>query len=182
MPRYGLEPTAHLNRRNAGAVSIAELMIVLAISSILLVAVMQGQAFVTRLAQRFMDGAALETESRLVLQTVRADISESESLTDLAGTHWRLQTWPGGTIQYRFADSTVWRDSTRIVKERFTVREFKLELDTSLISSNGQSEGGDGSKHASICARIRVKITMAHKGRRLDFDNLFPLFRRAPGT
>lgn len=182
MPRCGLKLIAHMIRREPGAASIAELLVVLVISSILFAAVMRGQTFVTGLAQRFFDGAALETESRLLLQTIGADISQADGLIALAGVQWMLQTWPGDTIQYRFADSTIWRDSTRLVAKQVTVREFELELDTILTLTNGHSEAGDKSKFSSICQRIRVKITLVYKGRRLDFDTLFPLFRRAPGA
>jgi len=154
-------------RAVSGAVTITELLVVMIVSLILLTAVFSGQTFINKISQRFFAGTTMETEARLILQTVENDLVETERFGRLDESSWELYHWPGDKTVYRFADSTLWRDSQAIIGSEVCVLQFDMDLDSS--SSNG-------------ITRVHVFLQVNHKGRTLDFQATHPLQKRAPGS
>ena len=165
-----------------GAATIAELLVVLAVSSILFAAVMSGQSFVGRLAQRFFDGAVLETESRLLLVAVGRDLSGTERLTSDTPDQWILESWTGDTVVYSLRDSTLWRNGSRMVAARVGIPEFTLQTEPQVALDENRSSRDAGELVDRQGGSVHLKMILTHKDRRLEFNTLFPLSRRAPGT
>jgi len=182
MRHFGHRFIDQLYTQTEGAVTIAELLVVLVISSIVLIVALNGQAFVDRLSQRFFRSVTLETEARLLLQSLESDLSSSESVAEQDGS-WVLVRLHNENVRYRFADSALWRNGEKLVASGVVVSEFRLQADT-LYVSQGRTRNGPETLVANspppATVRIRTEALLLYRGRSMDVTASETLKPRAP--
>lgn len=185
MHRFGHNSIDRLPSDENGVASLAELLIVMAVSAILFISLLNGQEFVTRLSQKFFDTAIVESESRLLLERIEADLAGTDRVSRPADDRWSLIGWHGDTIDYLFVDSNLTRAGEHLVGRGVRLLGFDLTLDTAEISVGVPWRPDESDRRPSASqaiSAIRISFTMSRKGKRIDIDTLCALRRRAPGT
>lgn len=185
MQAFGRRFTNRISRDQSGVATIAELLIVMAVSSILLIAVLNGQEFVTRLSQRFFDRAALVTEARIILEIVQFDLSQTEQVRHPSEEAWLLLGWMGDTVEYRYSDSSLFRDGRQVPRKDIRLSAFGFSVETSRGFAQrewpGESlSGREHSLHGSVLAHVGFELR--HKDKSISAATVQRLSKRAPGT
>ncbi len=183
MHRFGHNFIDRLRRNESGVASVAELLIVLAVSSILFISLLNGQEFVSRLSQKFFDTASLEAESRLLLEQVQRDVAEMEVLRQPEENRWILINRQGDTTDYRVEDSVLARNGESYLRAGIRLLEFALAFEN--IGAEYESWQPEVSQQPTTIANrgmVRVTYTLSKQGKRVEIDTLCPLRERAPGT
>ena len=185
MYHFGHSCIDRSRREDGGAVSIAELLIVIAVSSILFLLVMNGQEFVSKLSQKFFDMAVLESEARMVVAQLQNDLGNTEKIQRLNESGWLLIDWHGDTLDYHVADSSLIRNDQRVLKRGVNLLDFDLVSAATItspmkdwltIESTGRSDG------IQVVRIVRISLAVEKKGERLDIETRCNLQKRAPGT
>lgn len=183
MHRFGHNFIDRLHRNESGVASVAELLIVLAVSSILFISLLNGQEFVSRLSQRFFDTASLETEARLLLDRIQRDVSGMDVLRQPDENRWLLIDQRGDTTDYRIEDSTLARNGESCLRKGIRLEEFSLAFE--FLDADAESWQPDESQRPTTetnSEMIRVTYTLSKLGKRVEIDTLCPLRKRAPGA
>lgn len=167
-----------------GAASIAELLVVLAVNSILFILLLNGQEFVSGLAQRFFDTSVVESEARLLLEQIENDLARSVVLRQPEERHWLLVGSRGDTIDYRLKDSSLFREDIPLLRNGVHPEGFGLGIDTlGTLPQGDWADGGDDAYlRGTIQSAVRISFALSYKGKKIEVGALCPLRKRAPGT
>lgn len=183
MHRRQLNFIGQLKSDESGAISIAELLVVLVVSSILFVALLNGQEFVSRLSQKFFDNAGLEAESRILLLRIEEDLSHTEMLLRSSEDRWILVQWDRDSVEYALDDSVLYRNREALLKKGAQPERFELSIGSASLQTQESWEPEERSNPVEKRpTTIHISFTLSHKGKSLDIDTAYNLRKRAPGT